>query len=162
MHADLLDLEVQLLVLKHGRQRIVRSLAGISEVSEADIERQLSAACSAKSAKERTSPPTITELVERAEITSSSKRERVATLLREFEQKRFLPERRLVDRFCFEHGSKVAAKSRTAALPTVLKILTTLSDDDLDELLDSVRNGGGSSGFAQLAAAIMDRPTKAG
>src|SRR5258708_1217065 len=104
MPADLLDLEVQLLVLKHGRQRIVKSLAGIADVTEADIERALSAAANAKSAKAAKPHPTTAEMLERANIVSPAKRERIATLLREFDQKRFLPELRLVERFCFEHG----------------------------------------------------------
>lgn len=160
MPADLLDLEVQLLVLKHGRQRIVKSLAGIEQVSEADIERQLSAAATAKSAKVAKPHPTLAEMLERAEIEPPAKRERVATLLREFDQKRFLPDLRSIERFCFQHGTKSAAKTRADALPKVISTLATLPDNELEELLTSVRNGGGKNGFAHLAAAIMDRPTK--
>lgn len=160
MPADLLDLEVQLLVLKHGRQRILRSLAGIEGITEADIERALSAAANAKSAKVAKPLLTSAEMLERTHIESPAKKERVATLLREFDQKRFLPELRSVVRFCFEHGEKSAAKTRAAALPKVLSILATLPDHELDELLNSARNGGGKSGFAHLAAAIMDRPRK--
>lgn len=160
MPADLLDLEVQLLVLKHGRQRIVRSLAGVAGVTEADIEQALSAAANAKSAKVAKPRLTTAEMLERADIESPAKKERVATLLREFEQKRFLPELRSVERFCFEHGKRLSAKTRTAALPKVLLILAKLSDHELDELLNPLSNGGGKSGFAHLAAAIMDRPKK--
>jgi hypothetical protein len=152
MSTELLDLHVKLLVLEHGRSRVLSSLARAAEVSEADVHRDL-AAIKPKTPKPRLRP-TIDELLAKIDV-PSSRRDAVHTLAREFEQKRFLGEGRLVAKFFREHGVRANPKSRMDALPKILTVLASLPEDDLRNMVAELANNGGASGYADLAGAIM-------
>jgi hypothetical protein len=156
MSTHLLDMHLQLLVLEHGRTKVVQSLARISEVSEASIEAQLAAAAKVKAAKSSKVLRTPDELLNRIEL-PPAKREILASLAREFENKRFLGELRLVEKFFREHQVKTRPKSRISALPKVLSILAALPETDLSELLNDCANKSAGSDFSHLAGAIMGK-----
>lgn len=154
MSTDLLDLHLKLLVLEHGRARVVQTLARVNKVSEANLESQLAATAKVKAAKSAKVRPTPDELLARMEL-PPAKRESLATLVREFTNKRFLGELRLVEKFFREHGVKTVPKTRMDALPKVLSVLATLSESELGELLAVSENASAGSGFAHLAGAII-------
>jgi len=132
----------------------VQTLARISEVSETIIENELASAAKAKIIKSAKGRPTPDQLLARMEL-QPAKRERLATLAREFENKRFLGELRLVGKFFREHQAGTVPKTRMRALPKVLSILAALPESELDELLADCLNENSSSGFSHLAGAIM-------
>jgi uncharacterized iron-regulated protein len=154
MPTDLLDLHLKLLVLEHGRTRVVQSLARISEVSEASIQEQLASATRAKVLKSSKVSSTPDQLLAKMEL-QPAKRERLATLAREYENKRFLGELRLVGKFFREHQVGAVPKTRVRALPKVLSILAALPESQLDELVADCVNESSRSGFSHLAGAIM-------
>lgn len=154
MATELLDLHLKLLVLEHGRTRVVQSLARLSEVSEASIEAQLADAAKAKAAKASKRSPSVDQMLAKINF-DPGKRERLAILAREFGNKRFLGELRLVGKFFREHQAGTVPKTRMQALPKVLSILATLPESDLDSLLADHANESSQSGFSHLAGAIM-------
>jgi hypothetical protein len=154
MSTELIDLHLQLLLLEHGRARVVQSLARISNVSEESIELQLSNAARARLLKSSKASATPEQLLAKIHL-HPDKRERLATLAREFMNKRFLGELRLVVKFLREHNVGIVPKTRMRALPKVVSILATLPDSDLDALLVDCENESSRSGFAHLAGAIM-------
>jgi hypothetical protein len=154
MSSDLLDMHLKLLVLEHGRPRVVQSLARVTEVSEANLESQLAATAKLKAAKSAKIRPTPDEILARMEL-SPAKREQLTALAREFANKRLLGELRLVEKFLREHGVKTVPKTRMHALPKVLSILATLPDSELGELLADSADANAGSGLARLAGAIM-------
>ena len=155
MEKELLDIHLKLLVLEHGRERVVRSLARVGEVSEASIEHQLASAAKTKVAKPTRIRPTIDELLSRMQFVPGT-RDSIATLAREFLNKRFLGEIRLVEKFLREHNVGTAPKNRMDALPKVLSVLAGLSESELHEMVSDLANSSsGGSGFARLAGAIM-------
>ena len=108
----------------------------------------------AKSVKSIKSRPSLDELLNRMEL-EPDKREPVAHLAREFLNKRFLGEMRLVGKFLREHGVSNAPKTRKDALPKILAVLASLSESELRELVDDCAMERSGSGFAHLAGAIM-------
>ena len=156
MRTQFLDLHLRLLVLEHGRTQVIQSLARIGGVSEQDIESQLASTAQAKAAKMSKTHPTSEQLLARLAL-PPAKRERLTTLTREFENKRFLGELRLVGKFFREHSVETTAKTRMRALPKVLSILATLPESELDELLADCAKDSAGSGFSQLAGAIMGK-----
>jgi hypothetical protein len=154
MPSDLLDLHLKLLVLEHGRKRVVQTLARISEVSETSLENELASAAQAKTIKSSKVKPTPELLLARMDL-QPAKRERLATLAREFENKRFLGELRLVAKFFREHQVATVPKTRMRALPKVLSLLAALPESELDDLLAACVNESSGSGFSHLAGAIM-------
>lgn len=156
MSAGIIDLEVKLLVLKHGRSSVVKTLARVCDVSESDLETQLAAAAKTKESKDRSVKPTGAELLARIEV-SEEIRELLIELVHEYECKRFLGELRLVEKFYFDHGIRPAPKARADALPKVITVLAKLPLTELRELLATVREGGSDTAFAQLAGAIIGR-----
>lgn len=154
MNKDLLDIHLRLLLLEHGRERVVRSLARAGEVSEARIEEQLASATKTKSAKPVKTRPTLDELLDRMQLMPDT-RDNVTRLAREFLNKRFLGEMRLVERFLREHGMQATPKTRMDALPKVLSVLGSLPEKELHELVDDCATARSGSEFAHLAGAIM-------
>jgi hypothetical protein len=154
MANDLLDLHLKLLVLERGRARVLQSLARISSVSEENIESQLASAAKAKITKSAKIQAVPGQLLAKMEL-EPSKRHRLESLSREFENKRFLGELRLVGKFFREHEAGIVPKTRIRALPKVLSILASLPESELDELLANCTNETAGSGFSQLAGAIM-------
>jgi hypothetical protein len=154
MVTDLLDINLKLLVLQHGRPRVLQSLAHISDVSQESIENQLTSIAKAKAAKLTRTRPTPDELLARMDL-PAAKRELLSSLMREFENKRFLGELRLVGKFFREHEVGAAPKTRKNALPKVLQVLANLPVSELENLLSDCANQNGGSGFSNLAGAIM-------
>jgi hypothetical protein len=156
MVMDLLDIQMQLLVLQHGRARVLQSLARVSEVSEENIKLELTNIAKAKAAKSVKARPTTDKLLSGLDLTAA-KRERLATLAREYENKRFLGELRLVGKFFREHQVETVPKSRLLSMPKVLSILASMPEKELDDIIDdcAANKESGDSGFSNLAGAIM-------
>jgi len=152
---EYLDLHLKVLVLEHGRGRVVQSLARICGVSEDSIEAELILAAQRSSQKSPKKMSTSAELLDKIAISDGSKRDALATLLREFENKRFLGEMRLVLKFLREHQVSTVPKTRLSGLPKVLSILANLSQDKLDALVADCNSDASRSGYSHLAGAIM-------
>ena len=84
----------------------------------------------------------------------SSQKERLLTLARRFEEKRFLPTTSEIRNFFEAYGaSPIKPKSRQNAIPSILRFLSSLSDEQLDRI---IKDGsfGGPSELGPIADAI--------
>jgi hypothetical protein len=154
MDEHLLDLELRFLLLKYGRERVLRALAHVEDGTVQDITARLDHLARARSAKKAKRQPTIEDTLNRLNV-SEMQKEQLSALAREFEQKRLFPQLRDVMRFCAQHGQPIRPKSRQQALPHVLKILSKLSTSQLASLREQVDQGS-EGAFARLADAIIN------
>ncbi|MGC3992301.1 MAG: hypothetical protein QM796_21905 [Chthoniobacteraceae bacterium] len=156
MQNEFLDLELRLLVLKHGRNRLWEGLARLEGTTLEEVERRLNELAKSHTPRKRKAPLSPDEAVAHLHISEKSLNDRLLTLAREYDQGRFLPQLRDAIRFCQLNGVKTRAKSRRDMLPKVVGILSTHSLAELDRLIEQAsaeEKGDGS--FARLANAIM-------
>jgi hypothetical protein len=152
---EFLRLEVRLLVLRYGKQQVLRALAAVGDQTIDDLEQQIAAAESNRKKKTRKAPLTAVEL---AAVESKDKPIIAETLRRlaiAFDNRAFLPQLRDVERFLERGGSpKKKFKSRAAAAPALFHALGQMSHDDLVRL-SSQRAVGNESDYSLLARTIM-------
>jgi len=152
----LLEIEVRLLVLRHGRPKVLQALARLSEQTIEDLENQLRAA--EQKSKAKRSKPSITDFLasecqEHPEIAES-----LRALAVGFENRTFLPQLRDVQRFLDRIGvSSGKLKSRASAAPLLIRLLAKLPPEDLARMVASDRSVS-ESDYSLLARAIMKSP----
>jgi hypothetical protein len=154
MTNGLLELEVRLLILRHGRRRVLETLAAVSDQSIETVEQELRRLEDKKKAKSRKRKSS-EELVSSAGEQRPEIKDRLATLIVRYENRVFLPQLREVERFLnharVTHGK---LKSRAAALPKVVEALSGLSVRELENLLET-SSASGESAYSRLANEIM-------
>lgn len=141
----LLGLELRLLVARHGKAEIAKVLSTIGDVDLAVVDDSLKDYERRRVKKEvrRTRRKSIEEMVRDANPPPKAKG-LVEKLARAYDERDFLPELRDVRRFLESRRVSVSTlRSRSGALPTVLRVLV---QHDLEELaaLDMGRAAGGS------------------
>jgi hypothetical protein len=158
---QLLEIDVRLLILRHGRQRVLEAIARLGEQTVEEIERQLQIL-------KRKSKPIRTEKLGLIDMVASECRERpeieepLRALVLKFKNRTFLPHLRDVRRFLEPLGVSTAAltSSREAAGPTLVRALSKLSREELSTLANESQ-ASGESDYSLLARAIMQpRGTK--
>ena len=154
MSSELLDVDVQLLILRYGRPKVLQALARLGKQTVEDLERQLLAAEQKLKAK-RPKPLTIDLLAsacrERPEIA-----EALRALTVRFDNRSFLPHLRDVRRFLDRIGPPSAKlRSRAAAAPFLIRALAKLTPEDLSQL-SATDESAGESDYSLLAHAIMN------
>jgi hypothetical protein len=161
MRDQLLDIDVRLLVLRHGRQRVLSALARLVEQTPEELEEQLRTLGHISVTRRRKEPSqsliefAVSECRDRGEILEPLRALAVA-----FENRSFLPNLRDVQRFLHRTGaSPQKLKSRAAAGPVVIHVLSKLPRDELDNLV-SQGAPGGESDYALLSRAIMGGASK--
>jgi hypothetical protein len=156
MKDQLLDIDVRLLVLRHGRQKVLAALAQLVEQTPEQLELQLQSLEQMPATPRRKVPKT--SLVE---VAASECREReeieepLRSLALAFENRSFLPNLRDVHRFLDRtDGTSRKFKSRTLAGPVLIRALSRLPTEDLRSL--AARDAtAGESDYALLSRAIM-------
>jgi hypothetical protein len=152
-----LELELRLLIVRYGRQRVLRTLARLGEQTAEELEKQLQAAEHKR--KPKRSKPSVMDILasecrEHPEIAEPLRKLGVA-----FQNRTFLPQlrdvQRFLDRTSSTHGK---LRSRESAAPIVFRALSKLTRDELLHLSD--RNDSPSeSDYSLLAREIMKTPT---
>lgn len=155
----LLDLDVRLLLLRYGRRRLLSALAKIIEQSPEQLELQLQALLETPTMKPTKAPSpsaievATSEFCDRAEI-----RELLRHLAISFENRTFLPNLRDVRQFLERHGgSSQKFRSRAAAGPVLVRVLSKLPPDELARLAER-NESSGDSDYELLSRAIMGKP----
>lgn len=159
MKDHLLDIDVRLLVLRHGRQKVLSALARLVEQTPEQLDQQL-LALEHKPPARRGGGPKLSlvevaalECRERAEI-----KEPLRALAVAFENRLFLPNLRDVQRFLDRVGaSPQKFKSRTIAGPALIRALSKLPKDELLGL-SAQDTSPHESDYALLSRAIMGGP----
>jgi hypothetical protein len=156
---QLLEIDLQVLLIRHGRQRVLNVLARLGEQSVAQLEQELRVLAErptvGKSNKDRLSLIDIAEAQARERPTIFEPLRAIAV---NYENHVFLPYlrdvRRLLDRL---GASDATAKSRASAGPVLIRALAKLTPEELLAL--SKRTGSPhESDYSLLSRAIMGSP----
>ena len=164
--AQALSVHLKVLVAVHGRRRVQEALAHIDDIDAAQLERELKNA----DTKSR-------ETADRSEDSARKPRRRkgvleyiqesgvgpdisplVKRIAYAYEGKTFLPELWMVRKFLESEGVDAAnLRSRAAALPRVIEVLSRQPCRRLEELLAQSEHSRGD--LAILTDQILGRPT---
>lgn len=163
----LLDLELRLLVARHGKDRVVKTLSEIESIDHgatevrrykkkgnewllvgyesADrvtIENGVSAYEDGvkRNRAKRQSKESVEELVREISPSNPAVTPLLQKLARAYENKEFLPDLREVRRFLASRGKPTGIQSRRTALPTVLRVLAHCTVDEL-QAFDAEKRG---------------------
>jgi hypothetical protein len=160
MNERLLQLELRLLVLRHGRRAVLDALATSESQSVEELESEISALEGRKTARK---PKVVTteSVIAKAFAHRPEAIPVVETLVRKYENKTFLPHLREVQRFIDRVGGpRGRLKSRSTALNHVIKALAKMSSEELSQVTDGAETHG-ESDYEILAREIMG-PTAEG
>lgn len=149
----LLELQLELLLLRHGRRAVVEALAGAGGMTPeavADAIRKVP-----QRTKKRSAPPTVESVIQR-EVGSRPEHMLVVTrLMVEYENKTFLPQLRDVQRFLERAtGTHARLKSRAAAAGQLVKALARMPESELRQLA-AAATAPGTNDYELLAHEIM-------
>lgn len=142
----LLDLELRLLIARHGKTRVSEVLSAIGDVDLTVIDTGIKdyEEKAKRNKTQRRPRKSIEEMVQNANPDSLDAKRLIEKLARAYENKEFLPELREVKHFLESRRIPVAKfRSRADALPTVLRVLAQYELDDL-QVLDENRRVRGS------------------
>lgn len=152
--SDFLQIDVQLLLLRYGRTRVLQALACVDEVSLEDLERQLESIQPRSRGKTTRANPSVIQIVEEALQERPEVAEPLRKLAVDFENRTFLPHLRDVRRFLDRTGTSYGKlKSRAAATRIVIQTLAKLPPLELASLMQNSLNH--DSDYELLARAIM-------
>lgn len=156
MKDELLDIDVRLLVLRYGRQKVLAALSRLVEQTPAELEEQLRTLGHKTSAGRKKAPnPSLVEVAASECPDHPEVLEPLRVLALAFENRSFLPNLRDVQRFLDRAGaSPQKFKSRAIAGPVVIRALSKLPKDELTSLA-SRNASGGESDYSLLSRAIM-------
>ncbi|UOK37216.1 hypothetical protein MJP36_22355 [Pseudomonas palleroniana] len=133
---EMLDLEVSLLLLKYGKQRVLQSVARREGVPDIVIERELKLGLFSKvSSDKRRAAPSKPFSIDSIVTDNSEKSLILRDLNAKFENRRFLPEFKDVKRFYERYGGRSALlKSRAASQTGLFKMLSNFELSELKKL----------------------------
>lgn len=156
MKDELLDIDVRLLVLRYGRQKVLTTLSRVMDQTPGELERQLRKLEGIPSVARKKAPnPSLVEFASAECRKDAEILEPLRMLAHAFENRTFLPNLRDVQRFLDRAGAPPRRyKSRAIAGPDVIHALSKLPKDELTSL--ATRNtSGGESDYSLLSRAIM-------
>ncbi len=158
MNEQFLELELRLLVLQFGRQKVLRVLARLGDQTAEELEQQLRDSEEKRKSKRPT--PSVTDLASAECREHPEIAEPLRCLAVAFQNRTFLPYLRDVQRFLDRSGLAVGKlRSREAAAPALIRALGKLTRDELIQLAPS-NEVHGNSEFSMLAREIMKTPGK--
>jgi len=146
------------MLARHGRERVIAALARVSQTSPASIEEAVMEFERSNLNRRRKPQKSLQSIL--ADLKISNKRtsdllNEVASLL---EAKILFPNRHEIIAFLRKHGiDKSRAKSRGDLLPQLLKVLSSLDETQLRDILDAASRAG-ESDYSLLANKIMGKP----
>ena len=156
MKGDFLEIDVRLLVLRYGRQKVIGVLARMGEQTPERLEQQLQdlekkpKAVSGQKPKLSLTDIAALESRDRPDISQL-----LRTLAVNFENRTFLPNLRDVLRFFEWRGGQASKlKSRTVAGPILIRALSKLPREELLKLTSQV-GAPGESDYSLLSRAIL-------
>lgn len=164
--AQALNVQLKVLVAVHGRRRVQEALAHIDDMDAAQLERELKnvdakirekASLSEDDPRKPRRRKDVAEYVQDAEVTPDV-RPLVKRIAYAYESKAFLPELWAVRKFLESEGIDAAnLRSRAAALPRVIEVLSRQPCKRLEDLLAQSEHSRGD--LAILTDQILGRPT---
>jgi hypothetical protein len=153
MSDRLLELQLELLVLRHGRRGVIEALTAAAGMTIEEIETAI--ASTERRAKGRSAPPSPEAIARQAFAGRAGVLPTVLQLLAAYENKTFLPQLRDVQRLVQKSGvTRTRLRSRASAVGAMIKALATMDDADLRRLLVNELSTG-TSDYEMLAHEIM-------
>ncbi len=157
MKTQFVDLEVQLLVLKYGHNRVIEALSKAKGVSEHDIQTALLHIEEARTKKRKGRKKSVSEVADIFAQKEPEKAAQIRVLASRFENRTFLPQMKDVRRFLIPFGiDPKSLKSRNNSAPKVFEELSKLSPYELDEFIAHAPSS--ESIFSELANEIIGDP----
>lgn len=129
-----LGLWTKLLIAEYGRDRVIAALAEIENVEFDAIEREIQAHKQRKIGRRYKQSSTLSELLKNSNL-DPKKLALINQIGCAYENKKYLPELWQAKRFLDSRGIETRnIRSRIAALPLIVKVLSNLSADELTDL----------------------------
>ena len=160
MKDRLLDIDIQVMLLRYGRQNVLSALARLTDKTLDQLEHELHALDQKPTqTREKRPQASLVEIVSSEYGDRSDIIELLRSLAVAFENRSFLPNLRDVERFLDRGGaSSQRHKSRATAGPVVFRMLSKLPKEELASLL--TRNvSDRESDYSLLSRAIMGGPS---
>jgi hypothetical protein len=156
-----LDFDIRLLVLRHGRQRVLEALAKLGEQNINELEKELELLKRVPRTSQVNSSKELIDLVTLECRNRPDVEEPLRAIILRFENRTFLPTLRDVRNFLERLGVSTAdLKSREAAGPILVRTLAKRTREDLLRLT-ATKTSTSESDYSLLAQAIMkSRTTK--
>lgn len=133
----LLELEVKLLIARHGRQAVLQTLSAINRVSLNQLEKEISSVGKGSGHRKRRRTKSLDELVEAEHPANNDKKALLLTLMHSYSAREFLPGLKDVRRFLESRGETIhSVRSRVDAMPKVVRALSGLPQDVLRALIE--------------------------
>lgn len=134
--SEILDLEVSLLLLKHGKHSLLRSLARRLNVTEGELASELERLRSSDFLLAKKKSAGRPFVLDAFLVGKDDKADVLRQLHSRFENRTFLPELKDVKRLFDRHGRQpISWKSRALAKATVFRFLAELPDAELRRFL---------------------------
>lgn len=153
---ELLRLDVQLLLCRYGRQKVLSALAELESCRTEEIAGSIAKLRAKKeTAKKRASRKTLVETLEEGLCEAPDRLAILRPFAIAYENGTLFPTLKGVQRFVESRGEGATGlKSRKAAGPFVLKALARMSGADLDDLGLRISRDG-ESDYSLLSGAIL-------
>ena len=140
---QVLTLRAKLLVAEYGLKRVIEALAETEDVGYDAIYQEIEDV-KIKKSNPRRRKRTIPMILREANI-NADRYNRIEEIACDFENRRYLPDLMSVRSFLESHDMSTSTiRSRSAALPTIVRILGELPENELIEIeakLDATRGG---------------------
>ncbi|MBW8073681.1 MAG: hypothetical protein GJU77_08410 [Ferrovum sp.] len=156
---EFLDLEVSLILLKHGKEALLQAVARRMQLSDEALRLELDTLLRAKitssSKKKITTKPFILDSIL---VGREGKADYLHQLCARFENRTFLSELKDVRRFFDRHGRSIPTwKSRVLAQASLFRLLADLDISELKKLLDEEPAGAEVSSLGLISDEILGR-----
>jgi len=156
---NLIDIEVGVLILKYGYEKVIKAISRVQNVTPEEIEKLLAEAQQKKGSKSKARKPSAHDLASRIAQDRPEIASVIQQLAAKFESKVFLPQMMEIRRFLEKNGVNTkSVKSRMEATKKVFEILSCMSAEELRELSEFTRSG--ESDLSVLADQIIGRKAK--
>lgn len=156
--SDFLKTQIQLLIATFGRRCVIEALASASDATADQIQAEIAKLEANRKAKAFKQPQPLERLISALPHLEDAQRNLIMQLGRRYESKQFLPTLRNAEEFLRRNNVPPKKhKNRTAALPAVLKVLSTLPRSELESLLADSTRPGGESDYSILAKQLMGK-----
>ena len=161
MNIELLQIEVEILLLRYGEASVLKALSAAISSTEEELRGKINVlkekkAKTTKNARAKKQPLDVAKEV----IVGSANEDQLMSLAIRYQNREFLPQLKDVKRFLGRFNVTKDVKSRNDATRVVFESLSRCSQEELKELA-SASDTEGQSSFAKLAEHIMgDRENK--
>jgi hypothetical protein len=155
--SDFLRYEASLLLVKYGREAVLKAIAGKLNCSETELETLLAQIEKQKPVTRRSRPVPAPDQIEAIVRQHPDKASQLRSLYGRFQNRTFLPELRDVRRLFQQHSENPGhTKSRAASFAKVFNLLAHLDASELD-VLCRVSESGEPSSLGIISDEILRR-----